>query len=312
MPEDTPPGAPEDDANAAALDDANLVLRINQDIKDCRDLTETWRKDAEEDFNFVAGHQWDEDDILKLEAEKRPVITFNRVNVIIAAILGIEENQRTEPTFLPHGTEDNGLSEATGDFHRWVRDYGELEVENAASFEDMITCGMGWSESSMDYETDLNGKYIEESVYPLEMYWDPTAKKRNLKDRQWQARAKKYSVRQIKERWPDAEVMESTTAGVFDDVSGSVTNTDPQDAYDGTNDAPNKKKTRPTVVQYQWYELESVYRAQDLDGDLREFSEEEFDQVKEKLAESGIDVIKQKKRKYHQAFITGSELLEKG
>jgi hypothetical protein len=291
--------------------DKELASAIEKKFKSARDASDSWRKEAEEDYNFVASHQWDEEDVSKLSEQNRPVITFNRCNVIVSAILGMEANQRQETKYIPRETSDGLISEGISEVSSWTRDYSEIEAEESMTFEDMLTCGMGWTETRIDYDEDLDGKLIQESVHPFEMYWDPTAKKRNLTDRRWNIRAKKMQLEEVKENWPDADIVISE-----DMISGEETEIkwiNPADRYEDDGNSDTSKVSKGiTVLQCQWYEATPVYRAADPEsGKIVELSVEEFNEVKEVLDQGGARYIKQPKRKYYQAFVAGGNLLEK-
>jgi len=295
------------------MSDEDLVEYITQRQKYARDASDDWRNNAEECYNFVAGHQWDDTEQSKLTGEDRPVITFNRVNVHISAILGMEANQRQETTFYPRGNEDTALTEAISEITAWGRDYAEINTEEAASFEDMITGGMGWSETRMCYETDLDGKIIQETVDPFEMYWDPEATKRNLTDAKDLTRAKRMAPHEIKDQWPDADVSFEMAGDMAVDEDQQLVWSNPVDRYGENEQGDTKNKTKQLVVlQHQWYESVCVYRVMNLEsGEMLEISEEKFKERKEQIEAAGIKYIKQRKRKYFQAFIAGTELLEK-
>lgn len=295
------------------MSDEDLVEHITQRQKYARDASDDWRNNAEECYNFVAGHQWDDTEQSKLSDEDRPVITFNRVNVHISAILGMETNQRQETTFYPRENSDTGLTEAISKVTEWGRDYAEIGTEEAASFEDMITSGMGWTETLMDYETDLDGKIIQETVDPFEMYWDPEATKRNLTDAKDVTRAKRMAPREIKDQWPDADISFEMAGDMAVEEEQQLVWSNPADRYGENEQGDTKNKTKQLVVlQHQWYESVPVYRAMNPQtGEMLEISLEKFKERKEQLDAAGIRYIKQKKRRYFQAFIAGTELLEK-
>jgi len=52
------------------------------------------------------------------------------------------------------------------------------EDEEFEAFDNFATCGMGWTENGMCYEDDIKGLYREESINPLEMYWDHSVRKK--------------------------------------------------------------------------------------------------------------------------------------
>ena len=46
----------------------------------------------------------------------------------------------------------------------------------------MVVCGMGWTETMLDYEDNSEGDPKIERRDPLKMVWDSGASKRNLKE----------------------------------------------------------------------------------------------------------------------------------
>jgi hypothetical protein len=302
-----------DEKIMSKLEDVDLTERIWGDYKKAKIHSGDWRTEAEEDYNFVAGHQWDEEDIAKMSEKDRIPVTFNRVGTIISAVLGIEANQRTEASFIARETSDTGLSEAINETGKWLRDYGNTDMEEAESFEDLTICGMGWGEARMDYEVDLDGKFIEDRMFPLEMFWDPAARKRNLSDARWVAHAKKMKKSEILELWPDANITDDHDE-VLESANTGIHHIDPGNRYDDQGLGDESKTTDGlTVLQYQWYESTPIYRAQDPNtGKIVELTIKEFADAQEILDAGGAQYVKQRKRTYHQAFVVGSELLEKG
>jgi hypothetical protein len=66
---------------------------------------------------------------------------------------------------------------------KWFRQECDAEDEESDAFRDMIVCGMGWTETRLDYEDNPAGDPKIERTDPLEMVWDSSAKKRNLADK---------------------------------------------------------------------------------------------------------------------------------
>lgn len=292
------------------LEDADLAKKVSGYHKTAKDASSKWREGAKEDFNFQAGHQWDESDVQKLENEHRPYLTFNRCDVLIASIQGLEANQRNEVKFNPREKGDTALSDAISQVIDWCRTYAEIDNEEAQVFHDQLVCGMGWSETRIDYDEDLNGKIMQEQVDAREMYWDNTACKRNLKDAGWVVRAKKMSVDEITETWPESDIALSESFEIDDDNYVEYNN--PTDAYNEEIGGQKSQKTRPVVLQFQWYEKEPVYRIiGDQTGRIIEIEEDRFKKLKDFFDSKGMRYLKQSKRKYYEAFVCGNTLLEK-
>ena len=291
--------------------DEDIIAKVNKWYKEAKDASSTWREESKESYNFPAGHQWSESDITKLTIEKRPVITFNWIAPMIDAVLGIEIDQRNEIKFQPREINDTALTDAINEVVKYLRDSAFIDAEEAQIFEDVLIGGMGWSESKIDYSDDLDGEFKQERVDPFEMYWDTASRKRNLIDRRWQIRAKKMTLDEIKEIWPDKEFI----GGEEDekDIPETITIVNPAERYTDELSSPSKKEKRLTVLHSQWFEMVNVYRTNDpVTGEIMEFSQEDYEKYKPVLEMTNTAILKQRKKKYHQAFIVGSSLLETG
>lgn len=288
----------------------DLAKEIYARYKKAKDAQSEWREAAKEDYNFVAGHQWDEGDISKLSNEGRPIITFNRCNTILSAIIGMEANQRQETTFSPRERSDTAAADSIDEITDWAREYAEIGSEEAQAFEDMLTCGMGWTYSCIDYDMDLDGKILQERIAPVEMFYDPSAGKRNLSDARWLGRGRRMSREEITETWPDAEVKGDSAEGLDDPQF--LTWNNPADRYKNDDPTGQPDKSGYTVLHFQWFEANPIYRVQDpMSGKIIEITPEEYNSAKEMLMQAGAKVVKQQKRVFYQAFVGGGILLEK-
>src|SRR5690606_40959028 len=86
---------------------------------------------------------------------------------------------------------------------KWVRDECDAEDEESDSFLDTLICGLGVTETAMDYDEDEEGKVVINRVDPLEMYPDPFARKRNLSDGKRLHRVKMMTRDRREAQWPD-------------------------------------------------------------------------------------------------------------
>lgn len=278
-----------------------------------REFSSAWRTEAQECFGFVAGDQWSEDDKQKLRDQLRPCITFNRTLPIVDTISGLEIGNRQEITYLPREQGDVKTNEILTSAADYLRDNTDAEDEETDAFRDAVICGMGWTESRLDYEQNPDGDYREERIDPIEMYWDGNAKRANLIDGRYLCRAKEWDIEDAKAKWPDFEEEDYHATWFNKEREEKEPSINDNKFYDGN--APGEKKDkRDTVliVQVQWFEREPFYRVNHPQtGEIVELDVAGYRVAKLAAQEQGIDLkgVPQVKRVYKNAFL-GAVLLE--
>jgi hypothetical protein len=309
-----------------AYDDSNLegdVAAINKRWKEAKDGLAEWRQEAREDFAFVAGHQWAADDIARLKEQGRPAVTFNRIGAMVDSVGGLEINNRQETRFYPREMGDAPVNEILTDAAKWARDNCQAEDEESDAFQDASVSGIGVTESRMDYDEEPDGKIVIERLDPLEVFWDPAAKKKCLSDARYVFAARWMDKSEIKERWPGAEDYFYT-----DDLKEHQTphNADRAFMYEGESVDEEVSKTQALVKHYQCYKLETYYRAADpFTGQLADLSQKQFSALQKNVKKMGltlvekkpgeqagakqISYVKSKKKVYYRAFLIGDKML---
>ena len=279
----------------------------------------TWRSEAIEAYGCVAGNgQWDESVKNDLEEQGRPVFTFNRVAGFIRGICGLETSTRNEVTFYPREVNDSGLGDVINAAVRWVRQECDAEDEESDAFKDMLTCGMGWTETLFTSEEDPEGKIVVERVDPLHMRWDPAARKRGLADRRWNARIKWLHPDTIRDVWgeeayDEISAMADTDTEVLDEFSNTPHDATAAHEYDADNLGQARRRSGLPVVQYQYFKTVTFYKVLNpLTGGVEDLSEEDYTELTRKLKEVGVAAPGQKyrKRQYRQLIYCGSVELE--
>lgn len=280
-----------------------------------------WRTEATRAFDFVAGHQWSDEDKRILEEQKRPAVTFNRTAPIIKAVCGLEVNNRQGVVFLPRKVGDSGVNEVYTSAAKWMRDECDAEDEESEAFRDATICGEGWVENRMEYDEVQEGKFVEERMDPLEMGVNKGACKANYKDARMMYRVRDMEILDVKDMFPGVEPA-AINAKWLDNAD--IT---PEDGGVGfKRDYPNETRsalkdaagqlTKCRVIQVQWWERSKTYLVAQEGQDLQQLNEEDFTKFNERAQAAGIkfDHVSVPQKVYFEAFLGATGFLpdEKG
>ena len=304
------------DTTGTSYENEGLLSRFKEWFKQSQNDSADWREEAEESYDFVAGHQWPEEDQQTLKDQQRPVVTFNRCGVIVDAVSGMEVNNRQEIRYIPRTAGSSGVNEMITGAVSWFRDEGCAEDEESDAFRDSTICGMGWTDTRMDYEDGLEGKTQDERVDPLEIYWDTECKKRNVIGGRFVMRLKEnICVEDAAAMFPSADEGDLDASWISTKVSKTHDNKDPAESYNilkGSSGDNSKEGKKIRLLQVQWWDREAYWRVQDPSTlETKEVSEAEYTTIAERYAVLGVQVqaVKLYRKKYKQAFI-GRVVLE--
>jgi hypothetical protein len=271
-----------------------------------------WRTEAKFDFGFAVGDQWKPDDRATLEDQKRPVITFNRCLSIIKAVAGIEINGRHDTVYIPRNTKPGVVkaNEMLTAASQWMGDVSDAEDEQSEAFQDAVVCGMGWTEPRISYDDEPDGMYAETKVDPLEMYWDRSARAKNLQDARRLFRVRKFSLDEARDFAKNLGMQD-----VFDDDLDATwatgADTEPgkpveEKRHRDENSTAFDDKAEVHIVHAQWIERKAFYRVGDrVTGRVLELDDEKFAQYQELALEHGLEYtyVRQTRKVYKQAFL---------
>ncbi len=291
-------------------EDDDIVKQIRENLKNHSSHYRGWREKAREAYDFVASKQWSDEDEQILTAQGRPAVVFNRVARTINAVTGLELQNRQEVNYKPVTVDDTGINDLMNSAAKWTRSNCDAEDEESEAFQDTLICGIGGTETMMDYSTDPDGMAIVERIDPFEAAADHRAKKRNFDDAKWVARWKAYSEYEFKCMYPDVEVEGKELELWNDDADVSKGHADDEYKHtDGDNQADEEKDKAYTVIKYQYYIEEPYYRVAS-QGQLVSLTEAEHTAIAPVLAQQGIQAVKQKKRVYKQVILCRDTILE--
>lgn len=303
----------------------DLMRTLKRWWKQDSDHSASWRKQAKDDFAFAAiDGQWSTEErtyLMSPEGGNRVPITFDRTGTLLASISGIEINGRHDTAFLPRGDKPGVVAknELLSHASQWMADEADADTSQSRAFQNMLVCGMGWTEPSLSYDVEPDGSYVEKRLDPLEMYWDHKAREPNLSDsrRRWHVKAD-IDIEEAREMFPDASD-EDLDASWADAKSSDETKSreDRRLREENSTGGDSLGKT-VTIVRCQWYESEPYYSAliprPQPDGSMREemvdldIDEHKQLQAAAKQAGQQLRSVKRQRRVYKQAFL-GSRVL---
>lgn len=279
-----------------------------------REHSAKWRKNAEEDFAFLAGEQWSEEEKRELKEQMRPAITFNRTHSVINAVGGMEVTNRQEVKYFPREMGDAKANELLTEGSKWFRDLADADDEDSDAFLDAAVCGMGWTETTLDFEEDEEGLPTMTAVNPLEMYWDKNARRKNLVDAQRIWRVRDIPISQALEMFPDASVADLDAKWAQPDRSEEDESQEEADLYEGESDKMIRDDKCVTIVHLQYRKKVPAYVVADpMTGATSEMSAEDHRKLKARMAELGMPLISTKKERTEvQNVFIGATVLQEG
>ncbi|WP_192812782.1 portal protein [Bartonella bovis] len=282
-----------------------LVTWYQEDIAH----VEQWRKNAQEDYNFYNGRQWNEQDLAVLREHNRPVMTFNRIAPLVNAVIGAERNNKRQVQFIPRQPGAALANQILTGAAEWFRDEADGEYEDSDAFQDAIICGMGWTDTRLDYEDDPNGKPVIARLDPMKMVWDASAVKPNLIDAQrlWYIDEKPLEIAQ--KMFPDVHWSDLHADWAHHLVSTHSGRNGVQNYEDTVDDEFSyHERTMVTLAECRWFEREVYYKVLNLEtGQYIDYSEEDFQFLRKNNPH--IQATRLTKKVVKRAFL-GKRLLE--
>lgn len=324
------------------LTDEELIEQAQEDIKTAWEDQSEWRVKARRAYKFESGKQWEENDEARLQELKRACFTFNRIKPMIKAVRGMEIGNRQEIKCTPRASENNGVSGVFDLLVKWARDEGGLAEEESDAWRDLLICGMGWTATAMDYSEGKDGKIFVERVSPLDMIWDTSARRQNLRDARFKGRILTMSAADFDRKFSKfgSENAFGTVFGVGGidmENAGRPNGNRSEGSYSAANQTLTSantesfgRKKQIVVAQYEYCTYEpKFYVANPLNpGPLEEYDAEKFAGIEDKLSAEGwvfyergvsgppegnpkaIPYVKLDHKHWYRAFFTGSDLIE--
>lgn len=288
---------------------------VRRCFKESRDGTSGWRGRVKQYYAFKSGDQWDPADSARLKENGRPCITYNRIEPIINAVCGVEIQNRQSIRFIPRTMEDGPVNEVITAASDYLRDEAGSNEAESDAFEDNVICGLGWTETRMEYMSDPDGKMCDRRIDPMEMYQDPTAQERNLTDARYVLRVRDFDIDDAKRMFPhidDEDDLHAEWASDVEETKASSIDRVARSKYENGYQGRRQKRGKVRIVECQWCAYEKVYTfVNPTTQELERVDQATFDKLKKKLTRSAkqeLESTEQRVKVYKRAFC-GSKLL---
>ena len=107
---------------------------------------------------FFAGDQWAAGDRAKLESNRRPVLTINKILSTVSNVLGEQINNRAEISFRPRSGASPVVSDVLTKVFKQISDNNQLDWKRSDMFADGIIGSRGFLDVRLDYGDNNQGE----------------------------------------------------------------------------------------------------------------------------------------------------------
>lgn len=214
MEEETLGNAPEPEEQR---DSKDMLRQCRKWFQAAVDHGEDWRREAREDYEFVAGKQWTDDEIAAFQEDHRPVITINRIKPLLNILSGYQRLNRYDIDFLARTNDDVDLCQIRAGVTKYVMDRCDYDAIESHVFLDCAIGGLGWFWTGYRFDSEIqDGEAVIERVDPFGIYVDPEAHETDFSDARFICRAKWVAKDELKAVYPEqADAIENNFA-VYD------------------------------------------------------------------------------------------------
>lgn len=281
----------------------DLLARFDRWDKSLTAHWEQWRIEAKEDYDFVAGHQWSQEEISEMAEVNKIAIVFNRIAPTVDAVCGAEIAGRQQVQYFPREAGDTAVNDILTQGAEFVMQECDGEEEDSDASRDCLICGVGVTETRPD--DDYESGIVKERIDPLELWVDPGSKKACFADARYLKRDKSMSRDEAIEYceqmgWPEYAFDGDNSLNPRKPVI-----VDPRVRYKGENETYDAD--RVSICEWQWFDRETVYQVATPDGVI-DLTRAELEEV---LAENpGLKSETKSQKRFWRAFVGGGMILE--
>ncbi|RDD69222.1 portal protein [Paracoccus versutus] len=150
-------------------------------VQRASDLTEPDRNLSERDRDYYSGHQLTAAQKAEYAKRRTPLIVNNRIQRKIDAMVGIEQNGRTDPRAFPRAPGDEQAADIATKALVFVDDITRFDAKRSEAFENLLVEGYGGVEVVVEERRGL----LEVAINRLrweDIFFDPYSREKDFSD----------------------------------------------------------------------------------------------------------------------------------
>lgn len=235
--------------------DKDKIGKFRTWFEEAADYANDWRAEAKQDYEFVAGKQWEQADIDRFHESGRPAITINRIKPLINVLSGYQRLNRYDIDFLPRTSDDIDICTVRKSLTKYILDTCDYDSEESHTFLDASIGGVGWFDVGYKFAPEINdGEAYVKREDPFSIYVDPEAHKTDFSDAKYICRAK----------WVDKDELVLTYPEHKQEILAQYAIYDSAEKTEGFTEDPlwykrDIQKARLIECWYKVKERESIY-----------------------------------------------------
>lgn len=271
------------------IDKETLYKQLKHKFSIAKDNNAEWYEHAKDAYNLYHGNHWTEEDMYTMRCAGRPYLTFNNIQPFVNAISGSEIGNKQVIKYYARKEGDLKADELLTSIADWFRETTMGDEVDTTIFKDSLICGMGWSETTIDYSNNPDGEPCIRRLDPLKMYWDNNGLEDNLKNAKYLFYVNTLSIEELKALFPNTDTSEFEV---------DVDNDDKQDIVGTVIEA--RYKVRKQYIRY----------INPLDNSKNDVTKDAFDKFKKSFPNFKIEHQEFTKEIIERAFLGKTKILE--
>ena len=245
----------------------------------CRDRSHlAFLEKAEKCDNFFAGDQWSKADLARLNLQRRPALTINKIISTISTILGEQIFNRAEVDYRPKTGAKSETADALNKVWRHIAQNNQLQWTRSDVFCDGIIRSRGFYDLRLDFTDSMRGEAAVTLLNSKNVVIDPDAEEYDP-DKWNDVFTTKWMTPQdiaILYSKADAEILQHAESSAFPFGFDSIERArnsfsdESRNVWDGGLRDPDKVRRNIRVLDRQFHRLDSRKHFVDRNtGDMR-------------------------------------------